>query len=83
MAIQSYLVYAKPGCRDTVAARLRTIPLSDIRPSETHDIVILVTETEGKSGTESLENQLAAIPEVDGYALVAGYSDELIAAEEK
>ncbi|MCW5964786.1 MAG: chaperone NapD [Bryobacterales bacterium] len=82
MAIQSYLVYAKPGCREAVAERLREFPHSDISPAQQHDVVILVTETSGKSGTELLETHLASIPGVDGYALVAGYSDELIAAEE-
>ncbi len=83
MAIQSYLVYAKPGYRERVAARLREIPQSDVRPAEKHDVVILVTETEGKAATQLLEDQLAEIAEADGFALVAGYSDDLIAAEEE
>lgn len=82
MGIQSYLIYAKPGCRDAVTAQLRSIEGADVTPANNRDVVILVTETEGKAGTQLLETLLSEIPEADGFALVAGYSDELIAAEE-
>ncbi len=82
MAIQSYLVYAKSGCREAVTSQLRNISGAEVSPAENRDVVILVTETSGKAATQLLEDQLAAIPEADGFALVAGYSDELIAAEE-
>ncbi|MCU0229154.1 MAG: hypothetical protein MUF01_16105 [Bryobacterales bacterium] len=82
MAIQSYLVYAKPGERDQVTTQLRGLPFAEVSPAEHHDVVILVTETHGKADAELLESQLSGITGIDGFALVAGYSDELIAAEE-
>jgi len=82
MAIQSYLVYAKPGCRKAVVARLREIPQSDVCPAKAHDVVILVTETDREFSAQSLEERLAGISEANGFALVAGYSEELIGAEE-
>ena len=82
MAIYSYLVYAKPGQRSALAARLRHFPQADVREAENQDVVILVTEIGGKAATQLAEEQMATIPEASGFAMVAGYSDELIAVEE-
>lgn len=78
MAIQSFLVYTKPGCRADVSASLAKLPGTEVLPADNADLVILVTESAGKAGTQSLERAMEALDGVDGFALVAGYSDEAV-----
>ncbi|MDZ7639434.1 MAG: chaperone NapD [Bryobacterales bacterium] len=82
VAIQSFLVYTKPGHRADVAAALAAMPGMEATAADNEDLVILVTESEGKAATQSLERALEALEGVDGFALVAGYSEEAIRAAE-
>lgn len=78
MAIQSFLVYTKPGCKAEVSAALKDLPEAEVLPADNADLVILVTESGGKAATQSLERAIEALDGVDGFALVAGYSDEAV-----
>jgi nitrate reductase NapAB chaperone NapD len=78
VAIQSFLVYTKPGCKAEVSALLAQIPGSEALPADNADLVILVTESGAKAETQSLERAIESLDGVDGFALVAGYSDEAV-----
>jgi nitrate reductase NapAB chaperone NapD len=78
VAIQSFLVYTKPGWKAEVSASLAEMPGAEVMPADNADLVILVTESGGKAGTQSLERAIESLDGVDGFALVAGYSDEAV-----
>ena len=61
MAIQSFLVYTKPGCRAEVSAQLGKIPGSEALLADNADLVILVTESGGKAATQSLERAIESL----------------------
>lgn len=78
MAIQSFLVYTKPGHKAAVCSALAALPGAEVSPSDNRDLVILVTESKDKTATQCFESTLESLGGVDGFALVAGYSEEAI-----
>lgn len=75
MPIKSYLVHLSEGKKAEAMKELSLIPACEAIPSENHDVIVLVTDTESKQAEKDLELKLAAIEHIDHLALVAGYND--------
>lgn len=81
MPIKSYLTHPEPGKREELAARLASLPGCEVFPSTTHDVLILVTDTDGDQQERELEETLARIEEIRCLVLVSGAEPDLVQIE--
>lgn len=78
MPIKSYLTYPEPGRLREVAEALGQIPGCEVFPSTTHEVLILVTDTEGDDDERRTEDAVQAVEGIQCLALVSGAEPELI-----
>jgi nitrate reductase NapAB chaperone NapD len=76
--IKSYLAYPEPGRREELAARLGAIEGCEVSPSTTHDVLIVVTDTETDQQEKELEDRLGQEEGLLCLALVSGAEPDLI-----
>jgi nitrate reductase NapAB chaperone NapD len=77
MPIKSYLVYPTQGNKAELEARLCALPECEVLPATNHDLLVLVTDTDGEAAEKVLLAKLEAIDSLQCLALVAGYQDPL------
>ena len=75
MPVMSYLAYPVDGKKEELIASLEAMQRCEVQPAENHDLLVLVTDTEGKEEEEALQDQLKDIESLAFLALVAGYDD--------
>lgn len=73
ISIRSFLVYARPGCREALAAALEEEPGCEVYPSSNADVLVLVTEHISTSDEAAFDARLAERDDVEGVALVSGF----------
>jgi hypothetical protein len=78
MPIKSYLAYPVRGQREALAAAVGRLGGCQVFPAANRELLVLVTDTPHEEADEALQDALAAIPELDGLALVAGVADAAI-----
>lgn len=78
MPIKSYLAYPGPGKRDELAAQMQELPDCEVVSSTTHDVPILVTDTDTEDAEAALEAQLPEVAGIACLALVSGAEPHLI-----
>jgi hypothetical protein len=76
MPIKSYLAYPVRGRRDEVADAVRALPGCQVIPAVNRDLLVLVTDTPDETSEEALQQALARVEFLEGFALVAGLSLE-------
>jgi nitrate reductase NapAB chaperone NapD len=72
MPICSYLVIAGRGESGAAASRLAAIPGCEVSRAAERDVLILVTDTEGRAAEEALRERIAAVPEIHSLLLAFG-----------
>jgi nitrate reductase NapAB chaperone NapD len=72
MGVCSYLVIPKPGAAAVVADRLAAISGCEVTAAENRDVLILVTETEGREEERVLRSVLERIEGVLTMVLTFG-----------
>ena len=75
MPVKSYLAYPLPGQQSQLEETLSKIPECDCIPSTSHDVLVLVTDTDNKHAEADLEARLKAIQSLQCLVLVSGYDD--------
>jgi nitrate reductase NapAB chaperone NapD len=75
MPIKSYLAYPVRGRRDDLAAALRALAGCEVVAAANRDLLVVVTDTLDDAAEEALQRALAAVPGIEGLALVAGVDD--------
>ncbi len=75
MPIMSYLAYPVDGKKDELMRRLRQIKECSVHPADNRDLLVLVTDTNGREEETILQSELLNIDSLAFLALVAGYDD--------
>ena len=75
MAICSYVVLTEPGAAAETADRIATLRGCEVVPARAHDVLLLVTETEGPAQDEALRARLEATAGVIALLLTFGATD--------
>lgn len=70
MPIQSYLVYPKADEKKNLILNLSNIPCCEVLESTNEDIIILLTDTADDLEEGQLQENLKAVPQLQGMALV-------------
>lgn len=76
MGIRSFLVHVHPGDRDVVAAALAAEPGCDVLPATNRDLVVVVSEHDGRDAEEAFDRRVATLPGVTAVAMVAGFASQ-------
>ena len=72
MAIRGYLVLPEPGSAAPTAVRVAALPGCEVVRARSHDLLLLVTETDAEHGDAPLREQVEAIPGVAALILTFG-----------
>ncbi|MCB0713752.1 MAG: chaperone NapD [Ignavibacteriae bacterium] len=75
MPIMSYLVYPVEGGRGELMQSLELIDGCTVHTAKEHDLLVLVTDTEGVREEEDMQRALHEMESVAFLAMVAGYDD--------
>lgn len=78
VSIRSFLIHARPGCRDALVAALRREPDCDVYPSISGDVVVIVAEHTSRADEDAFDERLARRPEVANVARVSGVLDRQV-----
>jgi nitrate reductase NapAB chaperone NapD len=70
-----YIVFTRPGSRDTVAERLRGIEGCEVVPAENRDVLLLVTDAAGAEADDRLRRDVEAIADIECLVLSFGEID--------
>ncbi len=76
MPIKSYLAYPHPNKKEDLEKELRKIKNCEIIPSESHDLIIIVTDTTSDSDDKILEDKIYDIDSLRLLTIVAGFNPE-------
>jgi nitrate reductase NapAB chaperone NapD len=80
MSVCSYLVIPAAGTAKAVARRLAAIPGCEVTPAENRDVLVLVTETEGRDEEKALRATVEGVEGVMALVLTFGEIDPDAAA---
>jgi nitrate reductase NapAB chaperone NapD len=75
MSVCSYLVIPTAGTAEAVARRLAAIPGCDVTAAENRDVLVLVTETEGREEEKALRARVEGVEGVMAMVLTFGEID--------
>lgn len=76
MPIKSYLAYPQPNQKRELEMALNKLENCEIIPSQSHDIIIIVTDTLSESEDKELEDKIYAIKSLRLLTIVAGFNTE-------
>lgn len=76
MPIKSYLAHPHPNQKDELEKALNQLENCEIIPSQSHDIIIIVTDTESEENDKALEEQIYAIKSLRLLTIVAGFNTD-------
>jgi len=79
MSICGYLVLAKPGAAPALAGRLAALPGCDVVPARAHDVLLLVTDSEGAHDDAALRERVERLEGVAALVLTFGDVDSVSA----
>ncbi|WP_196890806.1 hypothetical protein [Aureivirga marina] len=73
MPIKSYIAYPAEGKRQELINTLKKFEECEVIPSENHDIVIVITETNSKEEEKVFEARLKEVNSLMMLSMVAGF----------
>ncbi len=76
MPIKSYLAHPHPNQKNELESALNQLKNCEIIPSQSHDIIIIVTDTHSEEEDKTLEEQIYAIESLRLLTIVAGFNTE-------
>ncbi|WP_242134743.1 hypothetical protein [Aestuariivivens marinum] len=74
MPIKSYLAHSHEGKKQELIEALSSLENCEVIPAENKDLLIVVTDTEGKIEDEILKEQIEAIDSLKLLAMVSGFN---------
>ncbi|APD07959.1 hypothetical protein UJ101_02460 [Flavobacteriaceae bacterium UJ101] len=76
MPIKSYLAHPQPDQKKDLEMALNELENCEIIPSQSHDIIIIVTDTHSELEDKELEDKIYAIKSLRLLTVVAGFETE-------
>lgn len=73
MPVFSYLATPRDGQGKKLAEKLSQLPQCSIYPSETHELIVLVTDTRDQTAEEAFLSRLHLIDELKDLSMVFGH----------
>lgn len=75
MPIKSYLAFPHKGQKEQLIDSIGSISCCEVTPSENHDLIILVLESEDQNHEEKLLEKINNLNSLDHLTLVSGFND--------
>ena len=82
MSICGYLVLAEPGAAPALAGRLAELPGCDVVAARAHDVLLLVTDSEGAHDDAAVRERVERMEGVAALVLTFGDVDSVGAARD-
>lgn len=73
MPIKSYIIHFEEGKKNILLAELHKLENCEVIPAQSHDVVVLVTDTSTEEIDNNLYNQLLEIQGLKHLSLVSGF----------
>lgn len=79
MPVCSYVIFPETGTKEALTSHLEAWSDCEVQPAENEDVVLLVTDTDGRREQEDLEDRLEAVSSIQMFAQTFG---EIVPGEE-
>jgi len=74
MPVKSFIAFPKEGLKQQLLSELEKYKECEVIPSESHDLVLIVTDTESDNDKELIE-KINAIDSLQHISFVSGFAD--------
>lgn len=76
MPIFSYLAIPRNGAKETLCAELAALEYCRVMPADSHDVVVLITDTPDQTTEEALQESLTKLQSLQSLSLAFGYDEK-------